>query len=89
MVHLTDGDTDFFDIVTGVLQGDTLAPYLFTIFLNHIFRNLIDLIKENYSSLKKKSKKQTIFCRNYKRLNVCWWSSPSRKYTWPSLIPAV
>ena len=22
-----DGDTDFFDIVSGVLQGDTLAPY--------------------------------------------------------------
>ena len=26
-----DGDTDFFDIVTGVLQGDILAPYLFII----------------------------------------------------------
>ncbi len=24
-----DGDTNFFDIVAGVLQGDTLAPYLF------------------------------------------------------------
>ena len=26
-----DGDTDFFDIIDGVLQGDTLAPYLFII----------------------------------------------------------
>ena len=26
-----DGDTDFFDIVAGVLQGDTLVPYLFII----------------------------------------------------------
>ena len=26
-----DGDTDFFDINTGVLQGDTLAPYYFII----------------------------------------------------------
>ena len=24
-----DGDTDYFDIVAGVPQGDTLAPYLF------------------------------------------------------------
>ena len=24
-----DGDTEYFDIVVGVLQGDTLAPYLF------------------------------------------------------------
>ena len=24
-VHSPDGDTDFFEIVTGVLQGDTLA----------------------------------------------------------------
>ena len=28
-----DGDTNYFDIVAGVLQGDTLAPYLFSICL--------------------------------------------------------
>ena len=28
MVHLTDNDTDFFDVVAGVLQGDTLVPYM-------------------------------------------------------------
>ena len=27
-IHLPDEDTDFFDIVTGVLQRDTFAPYL-------------------------------------------------------------
>ena len=27
-IRFPDGDTDFFDIVAGVLQGDTLAPYL-------------------------------------------------------------
>ena len=27
IVLSTDGDTDFFDIVAGVLQGDTLTPY--------------------------------------------------------------
>ena len=29
-VHSTDEDIDKFDIVAGVLQGDTLAPYLST-----------------------------------------------------------
>ena len=28
------GNTDYFDIAAGVLQGDTLAPYLFIICLN-------------------------------------------------------
>ena len=28
-VHSLDGDTDYFNIVAGVLQGDTLATYLF------------------------------------------------------------
>ena len=23
----SDGDTDFFNVVAGILQGDTLAPY--------------------------------------------------------------
>ena len=32
-VHSLDGDTDYFNIVAGVLQGDTLAPYLFIICL--------------------------------------------------------
>ena len=27
MARPSDGDTDFFDIVTGVFQRDTLAPY--------------------------------------------------------------
>ena len=28
-VRSQDGDTDFFNIVVGVLQRDTFAPYLF------------------------------------------------------------
>ena len=30
-----DGDTDYFDIVVGVLQGVTLAPYLLIIYLDY------------------------------------------------------
>ena len=33
-----DGDTEEFEIVAGVLQGDTLAPYLFTIVLDYVMR---------------------------------------------------
>ena len=32
-VRSPDGDTEYFDIVAWVLQGDTLAPYLFIIYL--------------------------------------------------------
>ena len=32
----TDGNIDFFDIVAGVVQGDTLAPYLFIICLDYL-----------------------------------------------------
>ena len=35
-VRSQDGDTDFFDIVAGVLQGDTLAPYLFIICQDYV-----------------------------------------------------
>ena len=39
-----DGDTDYFDIVAGVLKGDTLAPYLFIICLDYVLRKSIDKI---------------------------------------------
>ena len=51
--HSPDGDTDFFDIVAGVLRGDTLAPYQFIIYLDYVLRTSIDLIKENGFTLKK------------------------------------
>ena len=38
MVRSPDGDTDFFKITSGVLQGDTLAPYLFVICLDYALR---------------------------------------------------
>ena len=42
-----DGDTDFFDIVAGVLQGGTLAPCQFIICLDYILQTSIDLMEEN------------------------------------------
>ena len=44
---------DFFDMVSGVLQGDRLALYLIIICLDDILRTSIDLIKENIFTLKK------------------------------------
>ena len=53
-----DGDTDYFDIVAGVLQGDTLAPYLFIICLDYVGRTSIDKIKENgFKLTKERSRK--------------------------------
>ena len=44
-VRSPDGDTDYFDIVAGVLQRDTLATYLFIICLDYVLRTSIDDIK--------------------------------------------
>ena len=52
-VHSPDGDTDFFDIMAGVLQGNTLTPYLFIICLDYVLQTLIDLMKENGLTLEK------------------------------------
>ena len=48
-----DEDTDYFDIVAGILQGDTLAPYLFIICLDYLLRTSIDKIKDNVFELTK------------------------------------
>ena len=52
-VRSLDGDTDYFDIVAGVLQRDTLAPKLFTICRDNVLRTFIDLMKENSFKLAK------------------------------------
>ena len=61
--HSLDRGTNFFDIVTGILQGITFAsmPRLQT---------SKDLIKENGFTLKK-GKKQMIPCINYYRCRLC------------------
>ena len=47
IVSSPDGDTVFFDIVTGVWQGDILTPQVFILCRDHAFLTLIDLTKEN------------------------------------------
>ena len=57
-VRSPDGDTEYFDIVAGVLQGDTLAPYLYIICLDYVLRTSIDKIKENgFELMKKRSRR--------------------------------
>ena len=61
--------TEYFDIVTGVLQEDTLAPYLFIICLDYVLRTSIDKIRENGFELKKKRSRKypakTIYDTDY------------------------
>ena len=39
-----DGPTDIFSTTTGILQGDTLAPYLLLIIVDYILRQSVDNI---------------------------------------------
>ena len=63
-VRSPDGDTEYYDIVAGVLQRDTLAPYLIIICLDYVFRTSIDKIRENGFELTKKRS------RNYPRKTI-------------------
>ena len=64
-----NGDTDYFEIVAGVLQGDTWDPYLFIICLDYVLRTSIDKIKENgFNLIKERSRRypaQTIKDADY------------------------
>ena len=44
-VRSPDRDTDYSDIVAGVLQGDTFAPCVFVIYQDYVLRASIDLMK--------------------------------------------
>ncbi|KAI8502715.1 hypothetical protein Bbelb_194170 [Branchiostoma belcheri] len=41
-----DGETSPFEVTAGVLQGDTLAPFLFIIVLDYILRLSLDTMQE-------------------------------------------
>ena len=58
-VRSPNGDTDYFDIVAGVLQGDTLAPYFFIICLDYALRTSFDKMKDNGFKLKKKKNERS------------------------------
>ena len=81
-VRSPDGDTEYFDIVAGVQQGDTLAPYLFIICLDYMLRTSIDKIRENGFELTKKRSRRhvtnTITDADYAD------DSDTGKYTQPS-----
>ena len=47
-------ETEYFDVVAGVRQGDTLAPYLFIICLDYVLRTSIDEIRESSFKMTKK-----------------------------------
>ena len=86
-VRSPDGDTDYFDIVAGVLQGDTLAPYLFIICPDYVLRTSIDKIKENCFKLKEGKKQKAPRTNNYRR-RLRRWHRASGKYTRLSRNPA-
>jgi len=48
----TDGDSEIFDILAGVLQGDTLAPFLFIIVLDYALRISVDLSNDKGIKIK-------------------------------------
>ena len=68
-VHSPDGDTDYFDIVAGILQEDTLAPYHLIICLDYVLRTSIDKMKDNgFNLAKERSRRypaQTIMDADY------------------------
>ena len=84
-VRSPDRDTDYFNIVASVLQGDTQAPYLFIICLDYILRTSIDKIKENGFKLTKERSRRcpakTITDANYADDIVLLTNAPTHPKT--------
>ena len=84
-VHSSDGDTDYFNIVAGVLQGDTLASYLFIISLDNMHRMSIDKIKDNSFKLAKERSRrylaQTIMDLDYADDRALLANTPAKAET--------
>ena len=57
VVSSADGDSDFFNVIVGVLLGDTLAQFLFKFCL----RTSLNLIKEHSFTFKKKAGNRRYF----------------------------
>ena len=65
-VHFRDGDTNYTNVVAGVLQGDTSAPYLSIISQDYVLRTSIDKIKENGLKLTKQRSRRYPTKKNYR-----------------------
>ena len=81
-VSSPDADTDYFDIVSCVLQGDTSASNLFIIGLDYVLRTSVDKIKANKGNKPNVPQTNNYGCRLYRWYNACG------KYTRPSRNPA-
>ncbi|KAJ3584317.1 hypothetical protein NHX12_014813 [Muraenolepis orangiensis] len=53
-VQTTDGLTKEFLTTAGILQGDTLAPFLFVIVVEYILRQSLDIIHDKGITIKQK-----------------------------------
>ena len=55
-------ETEFFGILAGVLQGDTLAPYIFTVMTDYAMRQAIgnDALELAFKLDRKKSRRQNL-----------------------------
>ena len=69
-VHTPDGDTDYFDIVAGVLQGDTLAPFLFIICLDLRAKNVYRFNERKRFQAGEVKKQKILRTNNYGR-GIC------------------
>ena len=57
---MPDGEAEFFEILAGVLQGDTLVPYIFTIMTDYAMRQAIgnDALELGFKLDSKRSRRQ-------------------------------
>ena len=76
-VRSPDGDTECFDIVAGVLQGDTLVPYLIIICLDNVLKTSIDKIREKRLPADKEKKQKLPNKNNCRRRLRRWHSGTS------------
>ena len=53
MVHTLDIDTDFFHIVTVILQADTLTPFLFIVYKELCTKNINKSNERKWFHIKK------------------------------------
>ena len=84
-VRSPDGDIDYFDILAGVLQGDTLAPYQLIICLDYVLRTSVDIMKDNgFKPAKERSRRypaQTITDADYADDILLLANTPSQAET--------